>query len=611
MHRWSLIGFSVVVALLVGCGGGKAPIKGGGNGGGTAIAPMGSVQGRLANSGTRQASFSRFIARVHGTEDKQKLVVQVKADGTFRIDGVPAGWQTLTVENAQGLQGAVIVAFVRPNQVTDVGEIVPQPMGKISGIVAEVDADGNRVKPIARARLIAHPVQTEQETLGDLSERPAFTTFSDDNGSYELLVPPGDYLVEAHHPDYEPAAQTVSVQALSTVPLDFGLHPRPLQVGTVVGTVKAQVNGQLMAVAGALVGLIPKEQPVPQPQPPPPPFLTVGELMSAMQKGKMHPDVLPHRWLFTFTKADGTFELTGVPAGTYTAIAFKRGLGEDRKDITVQANATVTVDFVLQMPVGIVQGQVTDAVTGQPIAGAVIVAVRKGDPWWDWDDWREAEGRKKPHWVRPEEDDHAHPGAPPNFGHLPPTIPPIRDGTITDDNGHYQLLLPPGSYFIAAFARGYQAQAQEVDNLQAGQTVTVNFALTPASAPPPTDLGHLSLRLQVEPQVRAGEKVTMRLKVENKGSQPVTLTFPSGQRYDFVVMTLDRQIVWVWSHGKVFTLAFGTITLSPGQELEFEEEWAQTDNDGNPVRPGTYFVKGILSTQPPRETALQKLVILP
>jgi hypothetical protein len=103
----------------------------------------------------------------------------------------------------------------------------------------------------------------------------------------------------------------------------------------------------------------------------------------------------------------------------------------------------------------------------------------------------------------------------------------------------------------------------------------------------------------------------MRLKVENKGSQPVTLTFPSGQRYDFVVMTLDRQIFWVWSHGKAFTLAFGTITLSPGQELEFEEEWAQTDNDGNPVRPGTYFVKGILSTQPPRETALQKLVILP
>ena len=609
MRRWSLIGFSVVVALLVGCGGGKAPIKGGGDGSGTASAPTGSVQGRLANSGTRHASFSHFIARVHGTEDKQKLAVQVKTDGTFQIDGVPTGWQTLTVEDTQGLQGAVIVAFVRPNKVTDVGEIVPKPMGKISGIVAEVDANGNRVKPIARARLIAHPVQSEQETLGDLSERPAFTTLSDGNGSYELLVPPGDYLVEAYHPDYEPDAQTVSVQALRTSSLDFGLHPRPLHLGTVVGTVKAQVNGQIVAVAGALVGLIPKEQLVPQP--PLPPFLTVGELMSATQKGKMHP--VPLRWFFTFTKADGTFELTGVPAGTYTAIAFKGGLGEDRKDITVQANATVTVDFVLQMPVGIVQGQVTDAVTGQPIAGAVIVAVRKGDPWWDWDDWRpEAEGRKKPQWVRPEKDDHARPGAPPDFGLLPPTIPPIRDGTVTDDDGHYQLLLPPGSYFIAAFAHGYQAQAQEVDNLRAGQTVTVNFALTPASAPPPTELEHLSLRLRVEPpQARAGEKVTMRLKVENEGSRPVTLTFPTGQRYDFVVMTLDQQVIWVWSHGKQFTQAVNTLTLSPGQEAEFEEEWDQTDNDGNPIRPGTYFVKGILSTQPPRETALQRLVILP
>lgn len=609
MRRWSFVGLSVVVAFLLGCGGNKAPIKAGE--GGTGSVPTGSVQGRLASAGMRQATFNRFIARVHGTGDKQKLVIQVQGDGIFRLDGVPSGWQTLTIEDPQGLQGAVIVAFVRPGQTTDVGEVVPQPMGKISGIVAEVDANGNRVKPIPHARMIAHPMQSEQESLGDLSERPVFTALSDDRGSYELLLPPGKYLVEARHPDYEPAAQTVTVQALSTVALDFGLHPRPPQVGTVVGTVKAQWNGQLVAVAGALVGLIPKESSAPSP-PPPPPSLTVGALMSTMQKGKMHPDDQPHHWLFTFTKADGTFELTGVPAGNYTAIAFKRGLGEDRKDITVQANATVTVDFNLQMPVGIVQGQVTDAATGKSIAGAVIVAVSKGDPWWDWDDWRsEKEGRKKPVWVRPEDDDHAHSGTPPNFGHLPHIIPPIRDGTVTDDNGRYQLLLPTGSYFIAAFAQGYQAQAQGVDNLQTGQTVTVDFALAPLSASPSTELRSLSLRLQVEPQVRAGEEVTMRLKVKNKGSQPISLTFPTGQRYDFLVTTPDHQSVWVWSHGKSFTQAVNTLTLSPGQEVEFEEEWHQTDNDGKSVRPGTYLVKGILQTQPPRETEWQSLVILP
>ncbi|MFA0749632.1 MAG: hypothetical protein SLRJCFUN_000035 [Candidatus Fervidibacter sp.] len=612
MRRWSFVGLSVIVAFLCGCGGGsKASLSVQGGGGLTGGVPTGNVQGRLASAGTRQATSNRFIARVHGTEDKQKLVVQLRSDGSFYLEGVPAGWQTLTIEDAQGLQGAVVVAFVRPGQTTDVGEVTPQPMGKISGIVAELDANGNRVKPIPHARIIAHPMQGEQESLGDLSERPAFTTLSDGGGSYELLLPPGDYLVEARHPDYEPAAQTVTVQALRTVALDFGLHPRPPQVGTVVGTVKAQVNGQLVAVAGALVGLIPKESSAPSP-PPPPPLLTVGALMSTMQKGKMHPDDQPHRWLFTFTKADGTFELTGVPAGNYTAVAFKRGLGEDRKDITVQANATVTVDFNLQMPVGTVQGQVTDAATGKPIAGAVVVAVSKGDPWWDWDDWRsETEGRKKPVWVRPKDDDHAPSGSPPNFGHLPPTIPPIRDGTVTDDNGHYQLLLPPGSYFIAVFAQGYQAQAQEVDNLQTGQTVTVDFALTPLSTSPPTELGALSLRLQVEPQVRAGEEVTMRLKVENKGSQPISLTFPTGQRYDFVVTTPDHQIVWVWSHGKQFTQAVNTLTLPPGQEVEFEEEWRQTDNDGKAVRPGTYLVKGILQTQPPRETEWQSLVILP
>ncbi|MGQ9519463.1 MAG: hypothetical protein ACUVTP_05140, partial [Candidatus Fervidibacter sp.] len=72
---------------------------------------------------------------------------------------------------------------------------------------------------------------------------------------------------------------------------------------------------------------------------------------------------------------------------------------------------------------------------------------------------------------------------------------PIRVGTITDDNGNYRLLLPllppvpllplpPAvDYFVVAVADD-NWQDQEVDGLQAGQTVQVDFALQPSSSIP-------------------------------------------------------------------------------------------------------------------------------
>lgn len=591
---WVVVVLSVAAAALAGCGGGsKAPLSGGSSSGG---ASTGSVQGRLALPGTRQALANRFVARVHGTDDEQALVVRVNTDGTFRIDGVPGGQQTVTVEDAQGAQGAVVVVFVRPGQINDVGEIVPQPLGKIAGIVSEVDANGMPVRPIARARVLAHPLATgQQDDLQDLSERPVFTARTNASGSYELLLPPGDYLVEVQHPDYEPAAQTVSVQRMSTTALDFGLHPRPRQTGTVVGTVSAQVNGQQVPVPGALVVLLPRGA---RPQP-----LNVGSVISALQHDKgdsrQHP-------LFTFTKADGSFMLTGVPAGDYTAFAFKKGLGQDQADITVQADASVTVHFVLQARLGVIRGKVTDAMTGQPIGGATVIAIRAGDPFWDWDDWRESDDRKggKGKWHRPSRPKPNDTQASPNFPPLPPSEPPVRVGTLTDADGNYQLVVPPGTYFVAAGADGYEWQAQEV-TVTVGATATADFALVR------TQLASVQVQLEVEQQVVAGESVTMRLKVENEGAQPVTLTFPTSQRYDFIVTRTDGTVVWQWSHGKNFTQAVGTLTLAPGQEVELQEEWDQRGNDGNLVAPGDYQVRGVLTVKPPIVTAPEPLTIAP
>lgn len=55
--------------------------------------------------------------------------------------------------------------------------------------------------------------------------------------------------------------------------------------------------------------------------------------------------VLNHPF-FAVTKEDGTFELKGVPPGTYTLVAWQEKLGEKTAQVTVGAKGTVTVpDF--------------------------------------------------------------------------------------------------------------------------------------------------------------------------------------------------------------------------------------------------------------------------
>jgi hypothetical protein len=393
----------------------------------------------------------------------------------------------ISIEDEESQQGAVIVCFVRPGQVTNVGDVVPQSLGMIAGFVRTTDENG-QLKPVPRARIIARPISDESDTVEELPARPFFTTITDKNGSYRLLVPEGTYLVEARHPDYEPASETVTVAALQTVALDFTLVPLPRETGTVYGTVMARVDdGNLIPVPGALVMLKPQGTPEPVISE----KLTVGQLISKQmnptQQGFVPPGPPIRRRLFTFTKADGSFELTGVPAGTYTAIAFKPGYGRDEKQVEVKTGVKVEVNFVLQAQFGTITGQVTDATTGNPIKGALVVAVRKGDNWWIWSGWEQMplSGSKKPDrpvWHRPDHGGHdGHPGIEPPFPPLPPIEPPVRAGTVTDESGNYKLLLPPGDYFVAAVAEGYEWQAQEVNGLQTGQTVQVDFALQPTA----------------------------------------------------------------------------------------------------------------------------------
>ena len=60
--------------------------------------------------------------------------------------------------------------------------------------------------------------------------------------------------------------------------------------------------------------------------------------------------------------------------------------------------------------------------------------------------------------------------------------------------------------------------------------------------------------------------ILVRLTLRNTHSQPVTLTFPSGQRYDVRIWNDRGQVVYTWSADKLFPQVFTTEKVGPGEK---------------------------------------------
>jgi hypothetical protein len=101
----------------------------------------------------------------------------------------------------------------------------------------------------------------------------------------------------------------------------------------------------------------------------------------------------------------------------------------------------------------------------------------------------------------------------------------------------------------------------------------------------------LRLTLEVPKEVQVAESVPLKLRIENTSSKILHLTVGYAP-YDFIVTTPDGTEVWRWSYGKVFPLGTQFLIVQPGEAKEYSEMWEQLDNEGYPVLPGTYLVRG-------------------
>ena len=122
-----------------------------------------------------------------------------------------------------------------------------------------------------------------------------------------------------------------------------------------------------------------------------------------------------------------------------------------------------------------------------------------------------------------------------------------------------------------------------------------------------------SVELVLPPKVRLGDPVAITLRVRNDGSRPLDLELPGRPvAFDVVVLGPDGAEVWRRLRNFVTGSALMLLRLEPGAVREFTAQWDQVDNDGRPVPPGRYSVRGVLPVQNRRvTTAARDLVITP
>jgi hypothetical protein len=105
--------------------------------------------------------------------------------------------------------------------------------------------------------------------------------------------------------------------------------------------------------------------------------------------------------------------------------------------------------------------------------------------------------------------------------------------------------------------------------------------------PATPDLPAVELELRTDrPGYDRFQPIRMILTVRNDGRAPVTLAFPTSQRYDFQVMDEDGGVLWRWSDGRAFAQVPGEEHLQPGESLS----WLATFDGA--LAPGEYAVEG-------------------
>ncbi|HEY9030853.1 MAG TPA: BsuPI-related putative proteinase inhibitor [Kangiella sp.] len=104
------------------------------------------------------------------------------------------------------------------------------------------------------------------------------------------------------------------------------------------------------------------------------------------------------------------------------------------------------------------------------------------------------------------------------------------------------------------------------------------------------------------------DSVEAYITLTNQSGEPVELTFNSGQLFDIYLYDSNDNLVSQWSSGRMFTQAFQTITLEPGQKKRFGDSLELKDMSGNKLDIGTYKLKIEVKTSTKASDQLFQLI---
>ena len=217
---------------------------------------------------------------------------------------------------------------------------------------------------------------------------------TDVNGDYTIPdLDPGNYTVVAIATDFQASFVGASVSSSTTTTVDFALDPDP---GTIAGRVTDASNG--LPLAGATVEVFDS-------------FILIAS---------------------TLTDQNGNYEVPTLAPGNYIVVALETNFQTDISGAAVSSSVTTTVNFELEPSPGILSGKVTEAATGNSIAGALI-EVFNG--------------------------------------------PILIDFALTDPNGNYTIPdLAPENYIVIANKDDFQVKFSPA-SISSNTTTVVNFAL--------------------------------------------------------------------------------------------------------------------------------------
>ena len=86
----------------------------------------------------------------------------------------------------------------------------------------------------------------------------------------------------------------------------------------------------------------------------------------------------------------------------------------------------------------------------------------------------------------------------------------------------------------------------------------------------------------------ATDVLNIQFTLTNPTTEDMTITYPSGQTFDYQILDEAGENVYTWSANKSFIQALSDVTLAADEEIVYEDQFDYNNMSGEPFEAGNY-----------------------